>query len=81
MTWTKLQDFVILWPGWECDSDGSLWRSETGEYGLASRLDAEGPSETTKTDRTLDYLEERIRYYEEIVRETKVILNAVKEGS
>ena len=78
MTWTKLETFVILWDGWECDSDGSLWISDTGEYGLASRQNAEGPTEVKGTDHTIGYLKERIEYYQKVTRETKAILNMVK---
>src|SRR3990167_3140624 len=42
MTWTKLKTFAVLWDGWECDSYGGLWRSDTGEYGLSFRYGATG---------------------------------------
>ena len=78
MTWTKLRTFVILWDGWECDSDGSLWLSDTGEYGLASRRNAESPTEVYGTARTIAYLKERVGFYQEVTRDTEAILNTVK---
>jgi len=77
--WTKIEEFTILWPGWECDSAGSLWRSDVGGYGIDSRSDAEEPTETKTTLQTIRYLKDRLWYYEKVTEQTKYILNIVEE--
>ena len=80
MTWTKLKTFAVLWDGWECDSYGGLWRSDTGEYGLSFRYGATGPSEIASTAGTIATLEDRLRCYEAVAKKTAEILDRVKEG-
>jgi len=78
MTWTKLKTFTVLWDGWECDSYGGLWRSDTGEYGLSFRYGATGPSEGATTAETIAALEGRLRCYEAVAQVTQEVLDIVR---
>ena len=77
--WIKVKEFTMLWPGWECNSTGSLWRNEVGEYGIDSRRsNAEEPTETKTTSQTIRYLKDRLWCYAKVTEETKHILNIVE---
>ena len=78
MTWTKLQTFTVLWDGWECDSYGALWRSDTGEYGLSLRHDATWPNDVASTAGTIAILEDRLKCYEAVTKKTTAILDLVR---